>query len=132
MKQTQIDRAYALKFGRRLTPHYSRAVPARMSAAAFARLLGVTSGGLKKYLAGTSMPSLLTIVKAYREFRIAIPYDGFHVVPAVRASKSKQSGTEFQMSLPFSISSPGAQMDLLIKKKDVSSCRFELRVKKAL
>ena len=107
MKRTEEDRIYGEEFAQRLRPHYERAIEREQTAEAFARRLGVRRGALQKYLLKSATPSLRSVVFAYREFGIAIPYGGIDVTTIVaKRSRGKPPRSEFQMNLPFTIEAP--------------------------
>src|SRR5580765_1607635 len=74
MKRTDEDQQFGAEFAKRLRPFYERALADGQTEKEFARHLGVDRGGLQRYLKTSAMPSFRTIVLAYREFGIAIPY----------------------------------------------------------
>lgn len=91
-------------------------------------LLGVDRGGLQRYLRTGAMPSFRTIVMAYREFGIAIPYAGADPLALVSSRGKKRRGTpELQMDLPLTIEAPQGEINVLIKKKSLQRIRLQLR-----
>ena len=95
----------------------------------FARRLGVDRGGLQRYLRTSAMPSFRTIVLAYREFGITIPYDGTEsgVLVLVRG-KRRRKASELQMVLPLTIEA--TQGEIVIKRKSPQRIRLQLRALK--
>lgn len=136
MKQTEADRRFALEFGNKLTPLYEREVKAMgalKSPADFAHCLGVSTGALQKYLRGQAMPSLRTVIKAYDEFGILIPYEGRNPSKIVQArGKKRATVPDIQMSLPLIIESPNSEISCELKKKAPGRFRIELQIKQAV
>jgi hypothetical protein len=78
------------------------------------------------------MPSFRTIVLAYREFGIAIPYAGTESIPLISGkTKRHLKATELQMDLPLTIEAPEGKINIVIKKKTPQRIRLQLRALKA-
>jgi len=94
----------------------------------FARRLGVDRGGLQRYLRTSAMPSFRTIVLAYREFGIAIPYASTESVPLVSGrGRRRRKTSDLQIDLPLTIEAPQGEIDVLIKRKTPQRIRLRLR-----
>jgi transcriptional regulator with XRE-family HTH domain len=130
MKRTSEDDEYAPEFGRRLKAHYdiARMEPPTgkgLSDEEFAATLDITRPALRKYLNGRAMPTLRTVVLAFRVYGIAVPYFG---VPLFRTRRQvhKSAGVT-QLVLPFSVrglGSFGVQARIAPRGEN----KFELRV----
>ncbi len=132
MKRTQEDQQFGEEFARKLQPHYDRALGAGETEKAFARRLGVGRGGLQRYLTQHATPSLRTIVCAYREFGIVIPYADTGTAPLIsRRGRRRRYRSDLQMTLPLTIEAPEGEIDVVIKKKSAQSFRLQLQVRKA-
>jgi transcriptional regulator with XRE-family HTH domain len=132
MKRTEDDQQFGAEFAKRLRPFYERALSEGETEKEFARRLGVDRGGLQKYLRSGAMPSFRTIVQAYREFGIAIPYAG--VEPATLLSgtskRHRKRISGLQMNLPLTIEAPEGTISVVIKKKTPQRIRLQLRALK--
>jgi len=74
------------------------------------------------------MPSFRTIVLAYREFGIAIPYAGVAAAPLVsRTARRRPKTSDLQMDLPLTIEAPRGEIEVVIKKKSPRRIRLQLR-----
>lgn len=74
------------------------------------------------------MPSFRTIVLAYREFGIAIPYANAASVAFFSGKAGKRrASSELQMDLPLTIEAPQGEIDVVIKKKSPQRVRLQLR-----
>lgn len=93
----------------------------------FARSIGVERSQLKKYLLGGPMPSLHTVVSAYREHQILVPYDGVKLTTIVRQRKASETPTEIQLTFPFSIQ-PSPISDVALELKPVRNNSYEIKV----
>jgi transcriptional regulator with XRE-family HTH domain len=128
MKRTRDDQQFGAEFAKRLRPFYDKALAAGQTEKEFARRLGVDRGGLQRYLRTNAMPSFRTIVRAYREFGIAIPYAGTESASLVTGRGRRRSKTsELQMELPLIIESPHGEISVVIKKKTAQRVRLQLR-----
>jgi hypothetical protein len=93
--------------------------------------LGVGRGGLQRYLRSGAMPGFRTIVLAYREFGIAIPYAGTGSVPLVSGrGKRRRVTSELQMDLPLTIEAPQGEIDVVVKRRSPQRVRLQLRALK--
>ncbi len=132
MKRTPEDQQFGEEFARQLQPHYDRALAAGETEKVFARRLGVDRGGLQRYLKKHATPGLRTIVCAYREFGIVIPYADTGTAPLVsRKGRRRRYSSDLQMTLPLTIEAPEGEIDVVIKKKSAQSYRLQLRIRKA-
>jgi transcriptional regulator with XRE-family HTH domain len=131
MKRTPEDQQFGEQFARKLQPHYDRALAAGETEKVFARRLGVDRGGLQRYLTKHATPSLRTIVCAYREFGIVIPYaeTGTTHLVSPRGRRHRYR-SDLQMTLPLTIEAPEGEIDVVIKKKSAQSYRLQLQVRK--
>jgi transcriptional regulator with XRE-family HTH domain len=128
MKRTDQDRQFGAEFAKRLKPFYERALADGQTEREFARRLGVDRGGLQRYLRTSAMPSFGTIVLAYREFGIAIPYAGTGPVPLIsKRGKQRRKPSELQMNLPLTIEAPQGEVDVVIKRKSPQRIRLQIR-----
>jgi transcriptional regulator with XRE-family HTH domain len=132
MKRTPDDQQFGEDFARRLQPHYERALAAGETERVFARRLGVDRGGLQRYLKKHATPSLRTIVCAYREFGIAIPYADTNTTPLVSPKgRKRRYSSDLQMTLPLTIEASEGEIEVVVKKKSAQSYRIQLQVRKA-
>jgi hypothetical protein len=77
------------------------------------------------------MPGFRTIVLAYREFGIAIPYAGTGSLPLVSGrAKRRRTTSELQMNLPLTIEAPQGEIDVIIKRQSPQRIRLQLRALK--
>lgn len=128
MKRTEEDKEYGAEFARRLRPLYKKAIAKGETEKEFAGRLGVDRGGLQRYLRTNAMPSFRTIVLAYREFGIAIPYANAASVAFFSGKAGKRrASSELQMDLPLTIEAPQGEIDVVIKKKSPQRVRLQLR-----
>lgn len=131
MKRTEDDQQFGVEFAKRLRPLYQRALADGQTEKEFARRLGVDRGGLQRYLRTGAMPSFRTVVLAYREFGIAIPYASTESVPLVSGrGKRRQKTSELQMDLPLTIEAPQGEINVVIKRKSPQRIRLQLRALK--
>ena len=131
MKRTEEDQLFGTEFAKQLKPFYEKALAAGETEKAFAQRLGVDRGGLHRYLWRNAMPGLRTVVLAYREFGISIPYSGVRTKALVsRKGKRRKGVSELQMDLPLTIEAPQGEIDIVIKKKTAQRFRLQLRVRK--
>jgi len=131
MKRTDEDQQFGAEFARRLRPFYERALADGQTEKEFARRLGVDRGGLQRYLRTSAMPSFRTIVLAYREFGIVIPYSSTESVPLVSGrGKRRRRTSELQMDLPLTIEAPHGEISVVIKRKSPQRIRLQLRALK--
>jgi len=131
MKRTEDDQQFGVEFAKRLGPFYERALADGQTEKEFARRLGVDRGGLQKYLRSGAMPSFRTIVLAYREFGIAVPYAAIDSQPLVSGkAKRRRKTSDMQMDLPLIIEAPGGEIKITIKRKTPQRVRLQLRALK--
>lgn len=101
MKRTEEDQQFGAEFAKRLRPFYEKALADGQTEKEFARRLGVDRGGLQRYLRTSAMPSFRTIVLAYREFGITIPYASTESGPLISGrGKRRRKSSELQMDSP--------------------------------
>jgi transcriptional regulator with XRE-family HTH domain len=132
MKRTPDDQQFGEEFARKLQPHYDRALAAGETEKVFAGRLGVDRGGLQRYLKKHATPSVRTLVCAYREFGIVIPYADTGTGPLLsRTGRRRRHSSDLQMTLPLTIETPEGELDILIKKKSAQSFRLQLQIRKA-
>lgn len=131
MKRTEEDRQFGAEFAKRLRPFYKVALDQGQTAKDFARRLGVDRGGLQRYLRTGAMPSFRTVVLAYREFGIIIPYADTDSAALVSGKgKRRRRTSELQMDLPLTIEAPQGEINVVIKKKSAQRVRLQLRALK--
>ncbi len=131
MKRTEEDRQFGAEFARRLRPFYEKALADGQTEREFARRLGVDRGGLQRYLRTSAMPSFRTIVLAYREFGIAIPYASTDSASLVSGrGKRRRKTSVLQMDLPLTIEAPQGEINVLIKRRSPQRIRLQLRASK--
>lgn len=131
MKRTEEDQQFGAEFAKLLRPFYERAIAEGKTEKEFAQRLGIDRGGLQRYLRTSAMPSFRTIVLAYREFGIAIPYASTDSAPLVSGrSKRRRKTSELQMDLPLTIEVPGGEISVVIKRKSPQRIRLRLRARK--
>jgi transcriptional regulator with XRE-family HTH domain len=131
MKRTDEDQQFGAEFAKRLKPFYERALADGQTEKKFARRLGVDRGGLQRYLRTGAMPGFRTIVLAYREFGIAIPYASTESGPLVSGrGKRRRKTSDLQMNLPLTIEAPQGTIDVVVKRKSPQRIRLQLRALK--
>jgi transcriptional regulator with XRE-family HTH domain len=131
MKRTDEDQQFGAEFAKRLRPFYKSALDGGQTEKEFARRLGVDRGGLQRYLRTGAMPGFRTIVRAYREFGIAIPYASTESTPLVSGpGKRRRKTSELQMDLPLTIEAPHGEISVVIKRKSPQRIRLQLRALK--
>lgn len=130
-KRTSDDEQFGQEFARQLRPHYDRKIAAGETEKAFAARIGVDRGGLQRYLTKHAMPSFRTIVLAYRQFGILLPYAGIDTLPLIsKIRKKHRRPSELQMDLPLTIEAPDGEIDVVVKKKSSQRYRLQLHIKK--
>jgi transcriptional regulator with XRE-family HTH domain len=128
MKRTDEDQQFGAEFAKRLRPFYDKALAEGQTEKTFARRLGVDRGGLQRYLRTGAMPSFRTIVLAYREFGITIPYAGTGSEALVSGrAKRRRRTSDLQMDLPLTIEAPHGEINVVIKRKSPQRIRLQLR-----
>lgn len=131
MKRTEEDRQFGAEFARRLRPLYQEALANGVSEKVFAGRLGVDRGGLQRYLRQEAMPGFRTIVLAYREFGILIPYAGTESIAIVSGRvRRRRTNSDLQMDLPLTIETRQGQVDVVIKKKTARRVTLQVRAVK--
>jgi transcriptional regulator with XRE-family HTH domain len=130
MKRTDEDKEFGAEFAKRLMPFYKKALEDRQTEKEFAKRLGVDRGGLQRYLTKHAMPSFQTIVRAYREFGIVIPYAGTETGLLVRGRGRRVKTSELQMDLPLTIEAPDGEIDVVALRKSPQRIRLRLRARK--
>ncbi len=131
MKRTWEDQQFGLEFAKRLRPLYEKALSQKQTEKEFAQRLGVDRGGLQRYLRTGAMPSFRTIVLAYREFGIAIPYAGTDPQQFLSGkAKRRQKISELQMNLPLTIEATEGEINVVIKRKTPQRIRLQIRAKR--
>jgi transcriptional regulator with XRE-family HTH domain len=128
MKRTNEDRQFGAEFSQQLRPFYDKALADGQTEKRFAQRIGVDRGGLQRYLKTGAMPSFRTIVLAYREFGIAIPYAGVPAAPLVSGRARRRPKTsDLQMDLPLTIEARRGEIEVVIKKRSPQRIRLQLR-----
>jgi transcriptional regulator with XRE-family HTH domain len=130
MKRTEEDHLFGTEFAKRLKPFYEKALAAGETEKAFAQRLGVDRGGLHRYLRRNAMPGFRTVVLAYREFGITVPYGGVVTLAVLSKRGKRRRISELQMDLPLTIEAPQGEIDIVVKKKTSQRFRLQLRVRK--
>jgi transcriptional regulator with XRE-family HTH domain len=131
MKRTEEDQQFGAEFAQRLNPLYEQALARGEKERAFARRLGVDRGALQRYLRKNAMPSLRTVVLAYREFGIIIPYAGVHTHALIsKKGRRRKGASELQMDLPLTIEAPQGEINVVIKKKSAQRYRLQLHIRR--
>jgi len=131
MKRTEEDQQFGIEFAQRLKPFYEQALSRGDTEKAFAQRLGVDRGALQRYLRKNAMPSVRTVVLAYREFGITIPYAEVQTQALISRKGRRRKGTsELQMDLPLTIEAPQGEISVVIKKKSAQRYRLQLHVRK--
>jgi transcriptional regulator with XRE-family HTH domain len=132
VKRTAEDQQFGEEFARRLRPFYDRAMAKGETEKRFAQRLGVDRGGLQRYLMKNATPSVRTLVHAYREFGIVIPYAAVITTPLVSAKgRRRVYAADLQMTLPLTIDAPEGEIDVKVQKKSPQRYRLQLRVRRA-
>jgi transcriptional regulator with XRE-family HTH domain len=129
MKRTPEDDAFAAEFGRELNLSYAASKSAGVTDQAFAKSIGVERAQLEKYLRGEAMPSVRTVVLAYRQYGIAITYERIPTTGALPkgSRRKRQSRETAQFLLPFTIRSEGPER-VGLKFRPVGTRKFALEV----
>jgi len=131
MKRTDEDQQFGAEFAKRLRPFYAKALAEKQTEKEFAKRLGVDRGGLQRYLRTGAMPSFRTIVLAYREFGIAIPYASTESAQLISGrGKRRRKTSELQMNLPLTIEAPQGEINVVIKRQSPQRIRLQLRALK--
>jgi transcriptional regulator with XRE-family HTH domain len=131
MKRTDEDQQFGAEFAKRLRPFYKKALAEGQTEKQFARRLGIDRGGLQRYLRTSAMPSFRTIVLAYREFRIAIPYANTESGALISGrSRRRRKTSDLQMDLPLTIETSQGEISVVIKRKSPQRIRLQLRALK--
>lgn len=131
MKRTTEDQQFGAEFAKQIRPFYDEAIAKGQTETEFARRIGVNRGGLLRYLRKHAMPSHRTIVLAYREFGIAIPYASVQTGPLVSTkARRRRNASDLQMDLPLTIEAPEGEISVVIKKKTAQRYRLQLHVRK--
>lgn len=131
MKRTLEDQQFGEDFAEKLRPFYDRALAKGETEKSFARRIGVDRGGLQRYLRDKATPSVRTLVFAYREFRIVIPYAQIDTKALVRRrTPLRESSAQFQLDLPFSIGPVDADLDVIEMKKKPQSYEIKFQLRK--
>lgn len=132
MKRTQDDQQFGEEFARRLQPFYDLAMKKGETERVFAKRLGVDRGGLQRYLKKHATPSFRTLVFAYREFGIVIPYAETGTAALVSPrGRRRRPPSELQMRLPLTIDAPDGEIAVVIQKKSPQRYRLQLQIRKA-
>jgi transcriptional regulator with XRE-family HTH domain len=128
-KRTADDDAFVVSFASELRREYGKAKRNGVSDQAFAESIGVERPQLNRYLDGESMPSVRTVVLAYQEYAIAIPYRRVSLQRALpKKGRRKEQDRLAQLVLPFTIQTERAAARVGLKLSPVSARRFELRL----
>ena len=128
-KRTDDDDAYVVEFAAALKREYGKKKKTGMTDQAFAESIGVERPQLDRYLAGESMPSVRTVVFAYRKYKIAIPYNRVSLQGALPEKTGKKKPEPLaQMVLPFTIQAEKATARVDLKLDSVSARKFALRL----
>src|SRR4051812_32869799 len=129
MKRTLDDQQFGEEFARRLRAYYERAKNSGETEQSFADRLGINRGGLQRYLRENATPSVRTLVHAFREFGICVPYAGMNTKPLVSRRAPRRALPEFQMDLPLTIGVVGGEIDVVELKKRPQSYSIRFQVK---
>src|SRR6185437_11099938 len=127
MKQTPEDFDYAQRFGERLERAYLLAKSEGVTDETFADSIGVKRSALKKYLLGTSTPSLRTVVLAKRKYQISVPYGETKLGAILEKNKGKVARPTVQLRLPFSLDVAHPEK-FDVQLKQVRPAKYELRI----
>ena len=130
MKRTEEDQQFGAEFAKQLRPFYEKALEKGETEKGFAKRIGVDRGGLQRYLKTNAMPSFRTIVLAYREFGIAIPYADTASTLLISRRAKRRRISELQMDLPLTIEAPQGEINVIIKKKTPHRIRLQLRAQR--
>lgn len=77
------------------------------------------------------MPSFRTIVLAYREFGIVVPYATTDPGPLVSGkARRRRKASGIQMDLPLTIEAPSGEINVIIKRKTPHRIRLQVRALK--
>lgn len=126
-RQSAEDRRFAALFAEALRPHVSRAIVKGESMAKIGAKLGVTGPGLQKYLDGGTVPSIGTVVRAYLQYGVSVPYAGV-AFGEPRRSTRRRNVAEQQLFLPFEITSPIPRSRAQLKLLPAGARRYRLQV----
>jgi len=128
-KRTADDDAFVVEFAAALKREYGKKKKTGMTDQAFAESIGVERPQLDRYLGGESMPSVRTVAFAYREYRIAIPYNRVSLQEAMpKRGRKKKPVPLTQMVLPFTIQAEKAAARVDLKLDSVSARKFAFRL----
>jgi len=127
MKQTPEDRRFASLFAEALRPHVSAQLLEGESMSKIGAKLGVTGPGLQRYLDGGTVPSLRTIVLAYRVYKISVPYEGIEIAARNKRPK-KETDPSPQLFLPFQITMPRPDKHMELKLLPTGTKTYQLQV----
>jgi transcriptional regulator with XRE-family HTH domain len=129
MKRTADDDVYVARFALELRQKYERAKKNGVTDQVFAESIGVERPSLDRYLDGEAMPSVRTVVLAYKNHEVAVPYMEISVEKALpRKTRSRAPLVSDQMVLPLKIEAEksGARFDL--KLDSISARKYSLKV----
>ncbi len=96
----------------------------------FAQKLDVSRPALLKYLDGTTMPGLRTVVLAHKNLDLHIRYGDFDVKQIVGKGRRRARSPEAQMLLPFAIQSlrqEDVEIEIGEKKKNAIDLSVRIR-----
>ena len=111
MKRTEEDQQFGAEFAKRLRPFYKSAMAQGQTEKDFARRFGVDQRRSAALFKNSAMPSFRTIVLAYREFGIKIPYANTDSAVLVSGKgKRRRRTSELQMDLPLTIEAPQGEI----------------------
>lgn len=137
MKKTESDQLFGRRFADELEPHITKQQQAGKSLEKIAAELGVTGPGMKKQLAGGT-PSVRTVALAFRQYRVAVPYEDVDVASVLTGKRSPGAANQKdhrprQLRLPFEISSPrqATSMKITVRRKGPTRYELDLTIKMA-
>jgi transcriptional regulator with XRE-family HTH domain len=127
-KRTAADDTFIAIFSPELKRKYEEAKQKGVTDQTFAESIGVERPQLDRYLDGKSMPSVRTVAFAYREYNIAIPYQGISLQSALPKSRKTRPPVPGQMVLPLTIETDKAKARIDFKLVPISPRKVELRL----
>ena len=130
LKRTPDDDAFAAEFGRQLRIKYDNAKTdpqEPVTDQVFAASIGVKRHQLGQYLLGAAMPGVRTVVLAFREHGISVPYAEIRLQEAIEGSAPAPAPVATQLVLPFRISSRSAE-NVILELHPIGPKRYTLNI----
>lgn len=130
MKRTPEDDVFLEQFASQLRSFYDKATADGVTDENFAVTLGISRAALKKYLSGTAMPCLRSVVLAYTQYGLLVPYLGVPLFTG-RKRQLKRAAVQ-QLELPFEIRALSqSQVDMKLESKGANQFQLRVHIKSA-